>query len=682
MSQYIDTLQLRKALNVLKPDGRLFEIRIIRPNKGGTLSGYFRDIDTAIDALSSLADNQLRNTNVYITLNKIADDCYARIQKDKFCIPESTTQDGEIVYYEWLFIDLDPVRAKGTSSSNQQLEAAKEKAYKVYNWLKGQGFEDPVVGMSGNGMHLLYKVALKLENKETIKHFLEALDLMFSDEVIKIDAVNFNPSRICKLYGTLAQKGTGTDDRPHRMAYIVKVPEQIRTTRLAYIEKVADTLPKQEKPQAYNNYAPKQFDVETWMSKHGIRYAKKDGGDYTKFVLDECPFDHNHKAPDSMITVGMSGAIGFKCLHNSCRDKTWKDVRMMFEPDAYDHNDDDERINAGWTAHVHNRDHNIQYQEPEEETPEQPYFYTASDIFNLPDEEDVFIRSGIDGIDNRLMGLKKGYVSLVTGNRGGSKSTFLTGIALNAVQDGNNVLCYSGELTAKDFMNWMTLQAAGKDHVKASVKYPGHYFVSKEDREKIALWLGEHFYLWNNDHGSNFNKLYKHLVAKVEMQRSDLIILDNLMTVDIHELDPRDKYNAQAEFIEKLMHLAQRTNTHIMFVAHPRKSSNLLRIEDVAGTGNLINRIDNAFIIHRNSNDFQKRSKDMFGWKGDHDAYKGTNVIEIAKDRHNGNMDVWIPLWYEPETKRLKNAPAEMITYGWAMDEEGWLTDVPDDIPF
>ena len=144
-----------------------------------------------------------------------------------------------------------------------------------------------------------------------------------------------------------SQKGAGTDERPHRMAYIVSRPNDIKTTSKAYIEKVAGYLPKEERPQRYNNYQPTQFNVVDWMSKHGIRYKEKSSGDYTKYILDECPFDHNHKSPDSMITVGRSGAIGFRCLHNSCQKYGWHDLRLLFEPDAYDNKyaADEERIN-------------------------------------------------------------------------------------------------------------------------------------------------------------------------------------------------------------------------------------------------------------------------------------------------------------------------------------------------
>jgi hypothetical protein len=109
-----------------------------------------------------------------------------------------------------------------------------------------------------------------------------------------------------------------------------------------------------------------------------------------------------------------------------------------------------------------------------------------------------------------------------------------------------------------------------------------------------------------------------------------------------------------------------------------------LRLDDIAGSGNISNYVDNAFIVHRKNNDFERLSKQTFGWKDDHELYQPnvTNVIEICKDRDNGNQDVFIPLYYEVETKRLKNYPSEMVTYGWK-NNDGWepATDVMDN-PF
>ena len=677
----INETELRRALSIIH-DG-LFEIRALKKSPKRTLSGYFRDVDTAVTALMSNSIN-LQGFNVYMTLNAIRPECYDRSQKDRMTIPEVTTNDDVIIGYKWLFVDLDPVRPADLSSTDAQIDKAKAKARKILVYLKRIGFEDPVIAMSGNGIHLLYRISLEnnANNEDLIQRCLQALSLIFSDDDVKVDTANFNPARICKLYGTLAQKGSGTEERPHRMSYIIKAPEVINKTPKAYIEKLAAELPQTEKPQAYNNYAPSKFDIKEWMQRYGLTYTEKADGNYTKYILDSCPFNGDHKAPDSMITVGTSGAIGFKCLHNSCQGKTWKDVRMKYEPHAYDHNEDDERIDAGWQEHKkHNRDIKIDYEDPVIETADEPYFLTALDILKRPNDGEEYIRSGIEGIDNRLGGLKKKYVTLMTGLRGGSKSTLLTTIALTAIQDGNNVLCYSGELSDKDFMKWMNLQAAGKNHVHESKMRNGFYYPDSGVEEKVAGWLGNHFWLWNNFHGNNFDKIYYMLIRKIEEQKTDLVILDNLMAIDIHSLNERDKYAAQGEFVELLMQLAKKTNTHIIFVAHPRKAFGLLRLDDVAGTGNLTNRIDNALIVHRNNQDFQRLSKEMFKWKDDHDAYRGTNVIEIAKDRHNGHMDVFIPLWYEKETKRLKNSPAEMIQYGWD-DSDGFGIAADDDIPF
>ncbi len=48
-------------------------------------------------------------------------------------------------------------------------------------------------------------------------------------------------------------------------------------------------------------------------------------------VLEECPFNAEHKAPDAAIFQHADGIIGFKCFHNSCAGYGWRDVRERFE---------------------------------------------------------------------------------------------------------------------------------------------------------------------------------------------------------------------------------------------------------------------------------------------------------------------------------------------------------------
>lgn len=669
---------VRRAVHTIKKDGELFEVRIIgERGKNNIASGYFRDADTLIAAFDKM---DLRRKNVYIVLNTITDACYSRKQRDHFEATNVTTDDKDIEKYDWLFIDLDPERAKEVSSTDEELKESIALAGRVKKYLEGIGFERPVEALSGNGAHLLYYIGLANteENANLIKACLMALDMMFSTERVKIDTVNFNPSRICKLYGTAAQKGSNSPERPHRISEIISDDFEPKQTLKCYLEQLVGAV-EEVKPVAakYNNYDPNNFDLVGWMQRHGMGYREKsfsDGG--RKYVLDECPFNSNHKAPDSMLIYQPDGRIGFKCLHNSCRDKTWRDVWTMLDPTLYESvtAEEDRRIEEGWKKHNANRA-DLPIAPAVLGESNEPVFYTAEMIASKPQEVREFIRTGTQVLDKQIMGLEKSAVSLVSGLRGGGKSTLLTGWMLNAVQDGHTVICYSGELTDRNFMRWMILQAAGKANTIKSGKYENYYTVSHETTVTVSHWLGEKFWLYNNSYGNNYQKVYELICRQTEEKKADFIVIDNIMALDLSSAD-KDKYEAQTKFIWMLKKLAAIANAHVLFVAHPRKAAGFLRLDDVSGSGNIGNIVDNAFIVHRNNDDFRNQTKAQYKRPDSWEGYSGTNVIEICKNRDLGAQDYYIPLWYEPQTKRLKNFQGENIVYGW--DKFGGYTVVND----
>lgn len=137
-------------------------------------------------------------------------------------------------------------------------------------------------------------------------------------------------------------------------------------------------LPVPEKPQKYNGYSPKKFDLEEWLIKYGLRYQKTSYSDGTKYILEQCPFDSNHKGKDACIFQARSGAIGFHCFHNSCSDKTWRDVRILFEPDTY------ERQQQDYERRIYSRQPVQQPIKVIQPVDGKPVFYTAQDVLNLP----------------------------------------------------------------------------------------------------------------------------------------------------------------------------------------------------------------------------------------------------------------------------------------------------------
>jgi len=353
--QFYDIPTIKRAISILKNEGDLFEIRIIgKGQRKRVLSGYFTDADTLIKAFDTIDP---RGMNTYITINKVNDACYSREQHDCLRLTDTTTRDHEIDNYEWFFVDLDPERLTEISSTDEELENARLLSDKVYLYLKGLGFHEPVRAMSGNGHHLLYKINIANtdENKALIEKCLLNLADMFNNGLVKIDIVNHNQARVCKLYGTLAQKGANTAKRPHRMSRITSVPDVIEINGRDLLEKLAGELPTVPKIKAKSTVSTsKEFDIENWMQEHGLEPIRSDAGtDCTIYPLKHCPFDQSHTDGDSKIFRYTNGAIAFKCHHNSCRGKVWQDVRELLEPGAYDDKDEetDRRIADGWKKH-------------------------------------------------------------------------------------------------------------------------------------------------------------------------------------------------------------------------------------------------------------------------------------------------------------------------------------------
>lgn len=670
-----DPDEIRKTINVIKPEGELFEVRCLEANGRKVYSGYFKSPESLIDQLCRLNST---DSNIYITLGKVKEDCYSREQREKFVMnAKNTTNDNDIVGYKWLFVDVDPQRPAGVSSSEEQLQKAKERGNQIYMFMKNLGFNDPVTALSGNGIHLLYRIQIanNEDNKSLVKGCLAALDMFFSNDELKIDTTNFNPSRICKLYGTMARKGSNTEQNPHRLSHLLSEGSREPTDRI-YLEKLVSMIPeKQEKPQKYNNYNPNEFDLEDWLQRYNISYRKGSYSDGTKYILDECPFDSNHKGKDACIFQTRSGAIGFHCFHNSCSDKTWQDVRKLFEPDAY------EKRQQEYERKIYSRQP-VQQRPIQSIVPVQgnPIFFTARNILDLQVPEERFVKSGIADIDKKLRGLKKGYVTVMSGLRASGKSSVISEMTLDAVESGNNVGIFSGELAPKNFMRWMDLQAAGRGYTEPT-QFEGYYNVSRKYKEQIAEWLGQHFFLYNNDYGNVYRAVAEQFEKAIEEKKLDLLILDNLMAFNILCLSD-NKFEAQTAFILDMQRIAKKHNVHVLFVAHPRKAMGFLRLDDISGTADLGNAVDNALIVHRVNNDFKRLGKQMFGWNDNNPLFESTNVIEIAKDRDGGTMDYFVPLHYEIETKRLKNFPAENKIYGWNKSDDGFLNVEQGEIPF
>ena len=650
---------IRQWYDIFKDNHELVEIRILDPATRKTYSGYFTDIETLLEAIKPYD-----RSAIYFTLNVIDYACYSREQRDRISTKvKSTTSDGEIIERKWCLIDVDCEKPSDTNSSDEEKELAKSVVNNVYKFLRDEGFESPIVCDSANGFHLLYKQAMNStpENTETMKRFLQVLDMFFSTDKVKIDCSTFNPSRICKLYGTYSRKGSDTPERPQRCSSILKVPSEIKITQNEYFEKVASYLPEPEKKDRFNNYGASSFDLDEFIKEHDIKVAKvEDGKDYRKYVLEECPFCSAHRAPDSAVFKMRDGGFGFKCLHNSCSKYTFKDFRLHYDPNSYNKIDYKE-----FQAKQRRYSPNVEPFVPQEECEEKgKKWLQMSEIKKVNIEDLLCIPTGYDQLDNKIVGLFAGELTILSGANSSGKTSWLDCLALNAVHKGFKVGVWSGEMQDWRFQNWIMQIAAGKTYSKRKIGFDNLYYVPSQYTEKIASWLNEKLFLYNNNYGNNFKQIFSDIRDLVEREKVQMVIIDNLAALDIDSYDG-EKYSKQTKFIIELKEYAKAKNIHIIVVCHPRKQITFLRKDSISGTADLTNIADNVFILHRVGKDFEDRASEFLGSAKALELCSFSNIIEVAKNRQFGVVDYFVGLFYEPESRRLKNSVAEHIIYGW-----------------
>lgn len=679
----IDREQLYQWWKIFHDEGDLHEIRIHGIGSFNA-SGYFRDIDSIINAIQKYDAQE--NAQIYFVLNKIDDDCYKRAQKDKIVnYVKPTTSDADIVGRKWILIDFDPKRKTGTSSSKEELLKARDVARRTYDFLIDQGINPPVVAMSGNGYHLLVRVQLANsdENQTLVARFLKAISMMFQTEDIDIDLKVYNAARICKLYGTWAKKGANTEERPWRMAKLIKVPEEIVPNKRDYIEKIAN-LYKEEKPQPTreNNYGQGQIDVEAFLSKHGLEYRKTRTSSGTRYILKECPFGGSeHSDPDSMVFQYDNGAVEFFCFHNSCEQYHWRDLRLKYEPDAYDKKDYNEfKYKQRYYEKYRPAPEPVEIKAETDELGKK--WLTARDIKIVRDSDRFSIKTGIYALDKAIGGLFEEQTTVLSGINASGKTAILNQLLLNAVQRDIPSALWSGELPAKRIKAWLCQTAAGKNNVVKVEGRDNAYEAIDSVIQKIENWLDERLIIYNNNYGNNCEQILADVEEAIVKYKLKFIVLDNLMALSLDYLVGTMNEKQKALML-KLDEIAKKYHVHILIIAHPRKEANfqLLRKESISGTSDLTNICWNLLLLHRINDDFEKRATEFWGKdKTSRIIFEGyNNIIEVAKNRDYGVENFIVGLYYEPETKRFKNSRAENMHYDWeeGIEEYHKLPDAP-----
>lgn len=346
-----ETDDIIQTLDFLHQPGTVFEVCLINPQikkhrawnnefaagKKPIIAGWFNDPVMAAEIIGEL-NEPAKPDGVYVTLNQCNPALLGRANS-RLKANVARTTDKDITRLCHLLIDVDPERPAAVSSSDDEKAAAKAVLEAVFDYLKDNGWPEPLRGDSGNGYHLIYRLALENnpENIALIKAALQALDALFSNDQAKVDVSVFNPARISKVYGTTARKGDSTHDRPHRQAAILSIPEAPQPVPVKLLQALATEAPaSQHQAPAHNSQinTSSRLNVEAYLSEHGITVKQiKTHGNSTLYVLEQCLFDETHTGGEAAIGQTADGKLFYQCFHNSCKGRKWQDARQVISGD-------------------------------------------------------------------------------------------------------------------------------------------------------------------------------------------------------------------------------------------------------------------------------------------------------------------------------------------------------------
>lgn len=272
-------------------------------------------------------------------------------------------------------------------------------------------------------------------------------------------------------------------------------------------------------------------------------------------------------------------------------------------------------------------------------TLEPPLYYKFGDYkYNTNSKERVL--SGIYDLDYLTKGFELGCVTIWTGGTNAGKTTVMTMITKQTIQQGEKVFYFNGEQTKDDFKNNLYKQTVDRKDIYSKQYKSSNvfdYFVSEKEVARLERIYGDSLIVYNNEAKRTIDFILKAMDEVRIKYGVRVFMLDNFMQIDTVT---SDEYKEQKDIMEKLRTFAVNKNVHIHLVVHQRKTDKQnprITIYDVFGSSNLVNKAYNVISIIRKDSleeenaEYKRLSKLMF--KEKYDINKTDTILEVLKTK-------------------------------------------------
>lgn len=283
-----------------------------------------------------------------------------------------------------------------------------------------------------------------------------------------------------------------------------------------------------------------------------------------------------------------------------------------------------------------------------------PSVLDLSDVTDVDLDEMDGITTGIKDIDAELMRLFYGTLTILSGQPGAGKTSFISQLVCQALEQDKNVWMFSREMPSWMTKSWLNYIMAGGNNVREYKDYNGakYYKVTPEAKKEISESYRGKWFVYKDDASNKLEDLLVSMQDSVRKYGTKLLILDNLMTIDLGS-NENNAMMKQTEAINKLIVFAMQFSVAIVLVAHPRKMPRDVDvgIYDISGTANIAN------LAHRTLGLKRIRENEP----NSHDV-----TLTIIKDRMRGKAGKHVDMYYDTPTRRFyTNEDEYNYQYAW-----------------
>lgn len=288
------------------------------------------------------------------------------------------------------------------------------------------------------------------------------------------------------------------------------------------------------------------------------------------------------------------------------------------------------------------------------------------------------IYTGFKELDRKLMKLFYGSFNIVTGVNGSGKSSFLSQLVCQSLEQNKNVWLYSGELPNFQSKNWINYILAGQRNIiERKVKDTPFWKVTNQAQEQMNKYYKGNLYIYKDGYSHKVSDLIESMIESIRKFGTKLLIIDNLTSVNL-ECNENNKYSKQEEFVVQCIDIAKKYNVVVILVVHPHKIDTMRRLTkmDVQGISAIIDLAHRIISLYRVTED-DKKGKPKPNGKGWYkEPIKYDVLADILKDRMLGFEGSSVGLYYDRPSRRFFTSESD-LDYQYSWDSNKYESPLP-----